>query len=589
MKIRHAITGVFALMCVGCQGQPGPAPVGNGPIFAEDGFENVARIVAGDSDAKLLFEDLKATTESFKELDNSASSKKERLKLARDLSQQVMQHAFLYRTTNNQMHLEQAKKYLKAACELEDWNPKHFLDVAETAFSVSVAANWLDGNLDAELKRKVGEALEMKAFDEFRKEVNGSKDPFWVSGSNNWTIVCNSGLYVAAVLNPNLASSGEVREKSYQYLKLGMNLFAPDGLWAEGPMYWSYAVNYAIFAIEAEKWSTEKESSLQSYAGLNKTLPTFFALIGPSGKTFNYADVNTEGVGVTPAVLKLAAYFDHPNEANTYLDIIAKRADRSDKDVDHRFTLFNLLWFPKQHNAPTELETPQIKLIKGKFDIAVINSNPGKAKNIYLAIKAGNAKDSHQHRDAGSFVLDHKKVRFFCDLGKENYNLKDDEGKEVDKRSVFRVSSKAHNLIRIGDREQAEKTTAQAVVSGSGNAQSVSFDLSAAYAETASSVKRTVSVEGNSILMEDVVQGGKGSIVWQGMTETDMSIAGKTVTMVQKEKQLVVEVVEPKNAQIRIEQPKCKYNGEKSLKKYRQLLIVCPEGTERIKVRFSPL
>lgn len=589
MSVKHAITGFFALLCVGCQGQQGLAPVGNGPIFGAGGFENVARIAAGDSVPKFLFEDLKATTKPFKELDNSANSKKERLKLARDLSQQLMQHAFLFRVTNDPTHLEQAKEYLKAACELEDWNPKHFLDVAETAFGVSVAANWLDGNLDTELKRKVGEALEKKAFDEFRKEVNGSKPPFWTSGSNNWTIVCNSGLYVAAVLNPNLASSGEVREKSYQYLKLGMNLFAPDGLWAEGPMYWSYASNYAVFAIEAEKWSTEKESSLQSYAGLNKTLPTFFALVGPSGKTFNYGDANTEGVGVTPAVLKLASYFNQPSEASAYLRTIAKRAEKSKNDVNHRFALFNLLWFPSHLSTSPELETPQIRLIEGKFDLAVINSDPGKAKNIYLAIKGGNASGSHQHRDAGSFVLDYKKVRFFCDLGKENYNLKDEDGSEMDKRSLYRVSSKAHNVIGIGDGEQAEKTTAKARLSGSGNNQTVSFDLSAAYAGSASSVERTVSIDGNSILIEDVIQGGNAPIVWQGMTETDINVAENRVTLTHKKKQLLLEVVEPQNVQFRIYQPKCEHKGEKPLKKYHQLQIECPEGTQRIKVRFSPL
>lgn len=586
MNFSQIVVAFLLGLCVACQAQ---APTERAPIFVDGSFESVMQSVSHDSLARALYDDLVQKTKPFAGLTDGSNTKKKALKQARDITQQAMQHAFLFRVTDNPVNLTEAVAYLTAACELPDWNPDHFLDLAEITFGVSVASNWLDGSLQPAQRTMIQQAIEQKAFNVYLDLAAKPGGRFWTRGENNWTIVCNGALYVASVLNPGYAKSEGVQRESYANLKKGLELYAPDGLWFEGPMYWSYATNYAVFAMEAERWSTGKKSPLVADPGIDRTLPTFFSLVGPSGKTFNYGDANTENIGVTPAVLKLATYFDQEKESDAYLNLLRKRVLDKGKAYDHRFALFNLLWYPSSVMGSEQPDEATMKLIRGKFDVVVVNSQPGSERNLYMAIKGGKAEDSHQHRDAGSFVLDFGDQRFFSDLGKEEYSLKTKDGRSIDKKSVYRVSSKAHNVLRVNDQEQSEVATAKAIIYSVNGSEAARFDLSSVYKGQCGSVIRNVSVLDGSIVLEDELTGCNGSVVWQGMTQAKVTVDGRKVILRRKDKKIRLQVVEPQNAVVEIIKPEVGSPAETPVAGYDQILVKCADGTQKIKIRFFPM
>jgi len=582
VKLQKIVFGLLLSAATSCNGQSSKVET---PIFVGSTFESVKSVVAQDLLAKALYEDLISTTEKFSGLNASPKSKKQGLKQARDITQQAMQNAFLFRISNDERYLIEAKAFLNAACELPDWNPGHFLDLSEIVFGVAVTANWLNQSLDPLLKSKVERSLQTKAFSVYINLATKPKERFWTSGKNNWTLVCNSALYVASVLNPDVPGSGQVRQLARANLEKGFDLYAPNGLWVEGPMYWSYATNYAVFATEAERWATRTTSSLVSKLGFNKTLPTFLSLVGPSGLTFNYGDANTENIGVTPGALKLGEYFNQQKEVKTYLDLIRLRVIDNQKAYNHRFALFHLLWFPASI-AETKTEASNLNVIRGEFDLAIFNTQPNSDKNIYLALKGGaGANQSHQHRDAGSFVLDYCGVRFFSDLGKEDYQLKTKDGKSIDKKTVYRVSTAAHNVIRVGQNEQAELQTEPINVNES--SKSVIMNLSNRYQECAS-VKRKVSIDDTGILMEDIAVGCSDSIHWQGITKAKIILKGNKVILTNRKKKIVLEVLKPTNSVIKVLDPKPSRLEESPNNRYKQIVISCGSSSNGLKVRFSP-
>ncbi|KAB2646634.1 MAG: hypothetical protein DVB35_05770 [Verrucomicrobia bacterium] len=64
-----------------------------------------------------------------------------------------------YRLTKDVRFLNQAKSDLMTVCHFDDWNPSHFLDIAEMSFAVSIGYDWLYSELTPEERGIIKEAL----------------------------------------------------------------------------------------------------------------------------------------------------------------------------------------------------------------------------------------------------------------------------------------------------------------------------------------------------------------------------------------------------------------------------------------------
>ncbi|MCZ6704191.1 MAG: heparinase, partial [Ignavibacteria bacterium] len=56
--------------------------------------------------------------------------------------------SYSYRLTNDEKYLRQAEKELLSASSFSDWNPSHFLDVAEMTTALAIGYDWLYNDLD---------------------------------------------------------------------------------------------------------------------------------------------------------------------------------------------------------------------------------------------------------------------------------------------------------------------------------------------------------------------------------------------------------------------------------------------------------
>ncbi len=61
---------------------------------------------------------------------------------SRELLQRVFFLSYGYRMTANKRYLEKAEKEMLAVSRFTDWNPSHFLDVAEMTMGVAIGYDW---------------------------------------------------------------------------------------------------------------------------------------------------------------------------------------------------------------------------------------------------------------------------------------------------------------------------------------------------------------------------------------------------------------------------------------------------------------
>ena len=239
-------------------------------------------------------------------------------------SRRCLDHVYtlglLYRLNGDKRFAERAKQELFAAAAFKDWNPAHFLDVAEMTHAFGIGYDWLFDVLSAEERTTIRTAIIEKGLKPSFVDTlpNGARGyNWWLRVTHNWNQVCNGGLTVGALAiadeEPELAE--RVIRRALDSIKLPIGSYAPDGGWDEGPGYWHYATSYNVYFLAAI--ATALGSDLAELQALLR-LPGFsvtgdFRLhaIGPLGRAFNYADAS-DRAEAAPELFWLARQFTRP-------------------------------------------------------------------------------------------------------------------------------------------------------------------------------------------------------------------------------------------------------------------------------------
>ncbi|MBV9374819.1 MAG: hypothetical protein JO320_07175, partial [Alphaproteobacteria bacterium] len=107
----------------------------------------------------------------------------------------------------------------------------------------------------------------------------------------NWNLVCNGALMIAALSvaesDPKAAHLFSLCRAS---ISTGFGGYSPDGGWAEGPGYWHYATQYAIYLLDSLSTALGADLPLHATPGLCETGLFRLHAAGPSARLFNFAD-----------------------------------------------------------------------------------------------------------------------------------------------------------------------------------------------------------------------------------------------------------------------------------------------------------
>ena len=64
-----------------------------------------------------------------------------------------------YRLYGDRRHLDRCLAEMRAVSAFQDWNPRHFLDVAEMSLALALGYDWLYGDLSEEDRNLFADAL----------------------------------------------------------------------------------------------------------------------------------------------------------------------------------------------------------------------------------------------------------------------------------------------------------------------------------------------------------------------------------------------------------------------------------------------
>lgn len=436
-----------------------------------------------------------------------------------------------WQITGNKKYINAVWQKLEVLCAFEDWHPGHYLNCADCMREVAIIYDWMYDGFTPHQRKTIEEAMLDKAINSGIGAYEGASDHItsqhgtfgrsgWTQTTNNWNAVCNSGLTMAAiaVFDVYPAECSKLMEQVMRSVELGVECYAPDGSYEEGPTYWAYGTgNLANMLMSLDK-AMGTTYGIFNAPGLANTC-YFPCFTESSIGSWNFHDSPVQQMDTSILTWFGQKLGDYDLATLRYNEVSSGAKALSYRDIIH-------------YDPSKRSENVNLPLDK-KFDgIQTVFMRSGWADEtaLFTGLHGGCNNVNHGNIDAGNFILDAGGERFICDLGQDNYNMNGyfGKGEYGSSYKYYRKSGEGQNTICIlGDSKikygqnaladiQIEKFESKA------KGSYAILNMQPAYGNTVTSGKRGIMLTGNRdevVVQDEIKFAVKGELYWFAHSE----------------------------------------------------------------------
>ena len=414
--------------------------------------------------------------------------------------------AFAYAVTGEQKYFDRMYRAIEVASSWPDWNPSHWLDVAEMAYAYAIAYDLCYDNFTEAQKRVLRNGLMKNGIEQGCKtwRANGSVPKV----TSNWQEVCAGGVGIAALVlidEPGYYNiCAEFVNHAIRTLPNGLAMYGPDGAFPEGLAYWEYASKF-FFNFDKALFNTiGTDYGLSDMEGLSET--GFFPIlsVGPVNQ-FNYSDSNESKGKVSDACMYYLAERYGKNSLATYHYQTGLNSGEFEDFLSYRDYLI-------EEDYKTIL--PLDAHYRGEQDVVYASSSMND-DNIWLAFKGGANYANHGDLDKGSFVLDMQGIRWIFDPGAGEYNTQGYWEKKAggSRWKLYKKRAEGHSTVVINPSTKTNEdqiVDAYATITEYKTSDSGMYgliDLSEVYADDVTKATRGIALTNNrsEVIIQDEI------------------------------------------------------------------------------------
>lgn len=468
--------------------------------------------------------------------------------------------SYAWRMTHEKKYFERAEQELLAFSNFTDWNPSHYLDVAEGTAAVAIGYDWLYDNLSNESRKIISNAIRVKglaasydtAYPSYRK---------WLSVTNNWNQVCNTGMLFGALATyeDDADLSLKVINRSIASIDIPMKDYGPDGAFAEGYTYWGYGTTFNVMFLSTIEKIFETDFGLTKEKGFLQTGNYLEHMVGPSGKNFNYMDAS-EGSRLQPAMFWFASRLKDNSllyNQKHFVDNI------NNYKPDERLLPLLMVWGSSVNTNTITAPAENFWTGQGKTPVALMRTSWADSNAIYVGFKGGSPSVTHGHMDVGSFVMEAEGVRWGLDFGAQDYTALEmknidlwDNKQDGQRWDIFRYHNLSHNTLTVNN--QSQRVDGRSVITSSSSKPAFMFattDMSSVYKGSLQQAKRGIAICNKEYVLvrDEVTATDKDATMrWTFVTPASVTLNGKNEAVLTKNgKQLIIRVQQPANVELK--------------------------------------
>ena len=580
-------------------------------VLAEPLFRDLQQLIIKESDKMLVLPTITRNQIGIRILHTSQEAKR-----------RIFYLSYSFRMTGNKAYLNAAEKVMLDMSKFDNWNPSHFLDVAEMTAALAIGYDWLYHELPPSSKETIAKAIQKMGLDEAKDE----KKCWWLRADMNWNQVCNAGISLGALalFENDPAGSAALLNRALKSIKLPMTVYQNNGAYPEGYAYWFFGTVNNVFLIDLFEKAFKSDFGLRDIPGFMKTAAFVQQLEGPPtaqyllpinksiqnepinlvSQSFNFGDARIK-TGVLTPMYWFAAKSDKWSLLWNEVNKLKRELENNPEGLTKDYTLpFLLVWGSKINLKKITVPTEIMYVGQGKGAMAVMRTSWDAPNAIYLGVKAGTEIHSHAHMDAGSFVMDANGVRWAMDFGMQEYQSLESKGinlfkmtQESPRWEVFRLNNLAHNTLTFDNKKHwmAGVSTIENPIEKEG-LMSVTTDISSFFPKDAKKVERTFAIIDNKYvkIQDRIITADKqDTIRWNMLTTAIPEIKNnKTILLKQNGKELLLTIKGDATIQAKTwttESTKS-YDASNKGTVFVGFEIIIPENSERvISTQLKPL
>ena len=289
---------------------------------------------------------------------------------SRDMLHRVNVLGIAYLIENDKKYLDKINEEVIAVSNFSDWNPSHFLDVAEMATAVALAVDWVGDDLPDATVKLAKDALIEKGI---APSWNGGKGRMY--GTNNWNQVCNAGMIAAAIViaDQDIELAAKTIHRSLDGIPNGLRQYGPDGAYPEGSTYWGYGTAFTVLTSAMLKTAFGTDFGIADYPAFKESADFRKLTIAPSGNYYNYADCGDRHSDSGDIIL---AWFATQTGNSLYIEDDKFSQPVADFGKLHRIAGAGLVWLA-QFEKTTEAALPMVYKGDGKNPIVIMRDGEG--------------------------------------------------------------------------------------------------------------------------------------------------------------------------------------------------------------------
>jgi hypothetical protein len=452
----------------------------------------------------------------------------------------------VYRIEKDQAILKRIDEEVKAVSNFSDWNPSHFLDVAEMSLAISLALDWAGEALPKSTVELAKTALIEKGI---KPGFPQNAVPGWVNNTNNWNQVCNGGMIAAAITiadkDPELAAM--TISRSLDGMPNALKQYGPDGLYPEGATYWGYGTSFSVATSSLLVSAFGTDFGIAEYPAFVESADFRLLSVAPSGWYYNFADCGDKGGNSGDITL---AWFAQQTGNPLYLEREKFLQSPEEMDKLSRLAGAGLVWLSQFENK-NETKLPLAWKGEGENPVVIFRGGSDDPRQYYFGGKGGRATVSHGNMDAGSFIFELDGIRWSIDPGNQSYHEIEKTGfnlwgncQNCQRWTLLTKNNFGHSTLTVNDVLHVNTGFASLANFKEGEQPEATFDLKKVFGGKLNGVtRRFVKENGHSLLIEDKFQTNDStkSITWQLITAADVEITEDGALLKQEGKQLKLE------------------------------------------------
>lgn len=448
------------------------------------------------------------------------------LSVSREMLYRVNMLGMVYRMEKDPEVLDRLNNEIIAVCKFSDWNPSHFLDVAEMSLAVALGIDWGYSDLPRSTIDLAIDALIEKGIKP--SWPANDKSPGWSSGTNNWNQVCNGGLIAASIAiaekDPELAA--KTIKRALDGLPYALASYLPDGIYPEGSTYWDYGTGFSVITcafLESAFGTDFGHSRIDAYMN-----SAYFRLMcnAPSGWYYNFADCGDRRGKNADVIL---AWFAAKTGNGAFYEADRLMMPAKDMNKLSRLGGAALVWIA-QFKEKEQAKVPSLWYGRGHNPLAIFTGNNG----YYLGAKGGRATISHGNMDAGSFIFELDGVRWVIDPGNQDYHALETTGfdlwgmcQDCQRWTLLTKNNWGHSTLTVNEQLHKVGGEAPLLEVKEGDRPEAIFDMTPPLEGQLKTAKRTFTKNSDtSLTITDEIETSAETnlITWQLMTTADVEL-----------------------------------------------------------------